>query len=215
MRAGPGVLTPVHRPAAQGNGGLTILAEPNLTTVTGAAVSFLAGGEVPVLVPQGRYSVLQYKPFGVTLILTPTLIKNNRTTLHVHAEVSTISAVKKGNGTDAPDPATQRGDMTTELGSEQALAIRGLFQRQPNQTDDDADKVRLMGDTPVIGALFRSPRFQRGETELVIFVTPDLAKPGTAGRCAARRTGTPASATLSGRSRKTKSGAATRCANAR
>jgi pilus assembly protein CpaC len=163
-------------------GALSILAEPNLTAVTGQTASFLAGGETPVPVPSGQGNMItaQYKPFGVSLEFTPTLIGTNRIALRVRPEVSALSrmgAVKIG-GVDLPGFTVRRADTTVEVASGQTFAIGGLFQRQMSE---DVDKVPGLSEVPVLGQLFQSTRFRRDETELVILVTPYLVKP-TSGR---------------------------------
>jgi pilus assembly protein CpaC len=165
----------------QRNGVINVLAEPNLTAVTGQTAHFLAGGEVPIPVPQGGNGnavTLQYKPFGVSLVFTPVLIKKSRIALHVNPEVSMMSTAGavKVNGVEAPAFMVRRADTTIELASGQTFAIGGLFQRQLSQ-NDDIDKMPFLGDVPVMGALFRSPRFRRNETELVILITAYLVKP--------------------------------------
>jgi pilus assembly protein CpaC len=167
--------------ALKRNGVLTILAEPNLTAVTGETASFLAGGEVPVPIAQpGGVMNVEYKPFGVSLDFTPTIIRTNRIGLHVRPQVSAIAhlGVVKVNGIDLPSFTVRRADTTVEVASGQTFAIAGLFQRQLTQ---DLDKLPLIGDVPVLGALFTSERFRRDETELVILITPYLVKP-TQGR---------------------------------
>jgi pilus assembly protein CpaC len=159
-------------------GALSILAEPNLTAVTGQTASFLAGGEVPVPIPQARGDLItvNYKSFGVSLEFTPTLIRTNRIALHVRPSVSAVSqfgAVKLGNIV-IPSFTVRRAETTVELASGQTFALAGLFQRQMMQ---DVDKVPLLGDIPVLGALFRSDQFRRDETELVILITPYLVDP--------------------------------------
>jgi pilus assembly protein CpaC len=164
--------------AMQRNGMLTILAEPNLTAVTGQSASFLAGGEIPIPVPQGPQGqiTVQYKPFGVSLEFTPTLVGTNRIGLRVRPEVSSLSRVGavKISGIELPSLTVRRADTTVEVASGQTFAIAGLFQRQMTQ---DSDSLPLLGDVPVLGELFRSSRYQRNETELVILITPYLVKP--------------------------------------
>jgi pilus assembly protein CpaC len=164
----------------QRNGVLTILAEPNLTAISGQTASFLAGGEIPIPVAQSGGTVTtEFKTFGVSLVFTPTLIKKNRIALHIHPEVSMLSMATgiKVGGVETPVIMVHRTDTTVELGSGQTFAIGGLFQRQISQSGDDMDKLNFFGDLPVIGALFRSPRFRRNETELVILVTAYVVSP--------------------------------------
>jgi pilus assembly protein CpaC len=163
--------------ALKRNGVLTILAEPNLTAVTGETANFLAGGEVPVPIAQpGGVMNVQYKSFGVSLDFTPTIIRTNRIGLHVRPQVSTIAHLNevKVNGLDLPSFTVRRADTTVEVASGQTFAIAGLFQRQLTQ---DLDKLPLISEVPVLGALFTSERYRRDETELVILITPYLVKP--------------------------------------
>jgi len=158
-------------------GVVTILAEPNLTAVTGQTASFLAGGEIPIPVPQenGR-TTIDYKPFGVSLLFTPTLLPGDRIALRVRPEVSALSAAGgvKIQGFDMPALTVRRADTVVEVASGQTFAIAGLFQRELTH---GADQFPVLGDVPIIGALFRSSRFKRNETELVILITPYLVKP--------------------------------------
>lgn len=160
------------------NGMMTILAEPNLTAATGRAATFLAGGEIPIPVPgnQAGQITVQYKPFGVSLEFTPTLIKTNRIGLRVRPEVSSLSRMGaiKANGVDLPSLMVRRAETTVEVASGQTFAIAGLFQRTMSL---DVDSVPVVADFPILGALFRSARYRRDETELVILITPYLVKP--------------------------------------
>jgi pilus assembly protein CpaC len=158
---------------------VTVLAEPNLTAVTGQTASFLAGGEIPVPVPQdnGR-TTIDYKPFGVSLLFTPTLLPGDRIALRVRPEVSALSASGsiKIEGFDVPALTVRRADTVVEVASGQTFAIAGLFQRELTHS---ADQFPVLGDVPIIGALFRSSRFKRNETELVILITPYLVAPSS------------------------------------
>jgi len=163
--------------ALQQNGIVTILAEPNITAVTGQTASFLAGGEIPVPIPVNQNVVgIEYKPFGVSLLFTPTLLPNQRIAMRVRPEVSSISTVGaiEVQGIKVPALQVRRADTTVELASGQTFAIAGLFQRDGGQ---DIDKFPFLGDVPVLGELFKSTRYRRNETELVILITPYLVKP--------------------------------------
>jgi pilus assembly protein CpaC len=164
--------------ALQRNGMLTILAEPNLTAVTGRPASFLAGGEIPIPTPgnQAGQITVAYKPFGVSLEFTPTLIRTNRIALRVRPEVSSLSKFGsvKANGIELPSLTVRRADTTVEMASGQTFAIAGLFQRQMSL---DYEQTPGITDLPILGPLFRSARYQRDETELVILITPILVKP--------------------------------------
>ncbi|WP_088343477.1 MULTISPECIES: type II and III secretion system protein family protein [Rhodomicrobium] len=165
--------------ALQANGALTVLAEPNLTAVTGETASFLAGGEVPIPVPNGDSGnsiTVQYKPFGVSLSFMPTIVKEGRIGLRVKPEVSSISANTSFavQGFNLPSFTVRRAETVVEVASGQTFALAGLFQREVSRS---VDKLPVLGDVPVLGPLFRSERYQRNETELVILITPYLVNP--------------------------------------
>jgi pilus assembly protein CpaC len=163
--------------ALQQNGIVTILAEPNITAVTGQTASFLAGGEIPVPVPVNQNLVgIEYKPFGVSLLFTPTLLPNQRIAMRVRPEVSSLSAQGAVviQNTRVPALQVRRADTTVEVASGQTFAIAGLFQRNAEQ---DVDKFPVLGEVPVLGDLFKSARYRRNETELVILITPYLVQP--------------------------------------
>ncbi|MFQ3786221.1 type II and III secretion system protein family protein [Halomonas sp. A29] len=165
--------------ALQENGLLQILAEPNITAVTGETASFLAGGEIPIPVPVNRDLVgIEYKQFGVSLLFTPVLLPNDRISLQVRPEVSSLtnSSVQVG-GISVPGLQVRRADTLVEVGSGQTFAIAGLFQRD---TFNNIERIPVLGDIPILGNLFRSRRFQRNETELVILITPYIVEPTSA-----------------------------------
>ncbi|HYB10255.1 MAG TPA: type II and III secretion system protein family protein [Alphaproteobacteria bacterium] len=159
------------------NGLVNILAEPNLTAMSGETASFLAGGEFPIVVPQNTNQVtVEFKPFGVALAFTPVVLESGRISLRVRPEVSQLSntGAVQISGFTIPALSTRRAETTVELGSGQSFAIGGLLQ---NNITDTLNKVPGLGELPVLGALFRSDSFQRNESELVILVTPYLVKP--------------------------------------
>ncbi|MDE2227734.1 MAG: type II and III secretion system protein family protein [Alphaproteobacteria bacterium] len=167
--------------ALENQGLITILAEPNLTAVSGQKASFLAGGEFPVPVPQsgtGGSAVvtIDYKKFGVSLSFVATIINNGRISLHVEPEVSQIdnSTAIQVAGVSVPGLSTRRAETTVELGSGQTFAIGGLIQ---NNVTQNLNKFPWLGDIPILGQLFRSEAFQRNESELVILVTPYVVNP--------------------------------------
>ena len=171
--------------ALEEEGLVSILAEPNLTAMSGETASFLAGGEFPILVPDANGRVtIDFKKFGVSLAFTPTVIGRSRINLHVRPEVSQLSSTNAVNlnGFEVPSLVTRRAETTVELGSGQSFAIAGLLQ---NNVDHDISKFPGLGDIPVLGGLFRSDRFQRDESELVIIVTPYLVRPVSARKLAA------------------------------
>lgn len=163
--------------ALDNEGFLTVLAEPNLTALSGQYASFLAGGEFPIPVPQENGVItIDYRQFGVGLQFTPTVLSNNKINLKVQPEVSQLSSAGAItlNGFNIPALSTRRAETVVELGSGQSFAIGGLLQDNLNR---EAQKFPGLGDLPILGALFRSDRFQRRETELIIIVTPYIVRP--------------------------------------
>lgn len=158
--------------ALEEEGMLTILAEPSLTAMSGKPASFLAGGEFPVpSVDDDGGVTIEFRPFGVSLAFTPTVMSKEKISLTVAPEVSTLSELGEIeiSGFSIPSLATRRAETTVELGSGQTFAIAGLLQ---NNSSNDVDKFPGLGDLPVLGALFRSTEWRRDQTELVILVTP-------------------------------------------
>jgi len=165
--------------ALDSEGLVTVLAEPNLTAVSGAAASFLAGGEYPIPVPQGLGQItIEYKKYGVSLGMVATITDGGRINLMVKPEVSQLSntGAVTINGITVPALTTRRAETTVDLGSGQSFAIAGLMQNNINHT---LQKFPGLGNMPVLGALFRSDRFERNETELVVIVTPYIVHPAS------------------------------------
>jgi pilus assembly protein CpaC len=162
--------------AAQ-DGLVSILAEPNLTALSGETASFLAGGEFPVPVSQALGSVtIEYKQYGVGLAFTPIVLSDGRISMRVRPEVSELSnaGAVTLNGFTVPALTTRRAETTVELGSGQSFMIAGLIR---NTAANNINKAPFLGDLPILGALFRSTNFRREETELVVVVTPYLVRP--------------------------------------
>jgi pilus assembly protein CpaC len=158
-----------------------VLAQPNLTAISGETASFLVGGEFPIPVAQQNNTVtIEFKQFGVSLAFMPTVASDGRITLKVRPEVSQLTnqgavQLSAGNSTiQVPALTVRRAETTVQLGSGQSFAIAGLLQDVANIT---GNSVPILGDLPILGALFRSDNFQRNETELVIVVTPYLVRP--------------------------------------
>ncbi len=157
-----------------------VLAEPNLTAQSGETASFLAGGEFPIPIAQQNNTIsVDYKQYGVSLAFVPTVLAGNRISLKVRPEVSELTtqgavAIANGNLTlNIPALKVRRADTTVELGSGQSFAIAGLLSDTSTQ---NARGLPYLGELPVLGPLFRSTAFQRGQTELVIVVTPYLVR---------------------------------------
>jgi len=167
--------------ALENEGLITVLAEPNLTAMSGQTASFLAGGEFPIITGgDDDRVIIRFKEYGVSLAFTPTVLDGNRINLHVRPEVSqlttmgSISLPLSGGVLEVPALSTRRAETVVELGSGQSFAIGGLLQ---NNIIHEVSKFPGLGDIPVLGRLFRSDRFRHNESELVIIVTPYLVKP--------------------------------------
>lgn len=156
---------------------ITVLAEPNLTAMSGEAANFLAGGEFPIPVPDGDDGItVAFKQFGVSLNFLPIVLGDGRLQINVSTEVSQLStagAVEFG-GFNIPALTKRQARTTVNLNSGQSFAIAGLLQ---NRTNQDVSGVTGLGDVPILGALFRSSQFQRDESELVVIVTPYVVRP--------------------------------------
>lgn len=154
-----------------------VLAEPTLIALSGQSASFLAGGEIPVPVPEALGTTsIQYKSYGVGLTLTPTVLSAQRIALKVAPEASQLdfqNAVTI-NGVSVPAITTRRADTTVELGDGESFVIGGLIDRE---TLSNVSKVPLLGDLPILGAFFKQLNYQQNDKELVIVVTPHLVSP--------------------------------------
>jgi len=158
------------------NGFITLLAEPNLTALSGESANFLAGGEFPIPIPSRDGLGIEFREFGVSLEFSPIVLDSGRISMRVRPEVSDLSSVGAITIAELQIPAivTRRAETTVELGSGQSFAIAGLLQNELNQT---ARQLPFLGNIPILGALFRSDNFLRNETELLIVVTPYLVRP--------------------------------------
>jgi len=177
--AAGGVVANLAIDALEGKGVARTLAEPNLVSLSGDTASFLAGGEFPIPVPGEEGEVtIEYKPFGVSLGFTPTVIDGDVINLVLEAESSAIdnSIVIQNQGITFNGFSTRRTRTTIELRDGQSFAIAGLLQ---DDFVDNAQQLPWVGDVPVLGTLFRSADFRRRQTELVILVTAYLAAAAT------------------------------------
>lgn len=161
--------------ALNSEGLLSTLAEPNLTVMSGEEASFNAGGEIPVSVPVAADAApaIEYKDFGVLLNVKPTVLSPNRISLKVAPTVRTLepsTAVEEGYIF-----RVNKADTHVELADGQSFVLAGLFKSLESNT---LNRLPMLGDLPILGALFRSTSYQRDETELVIICTVHLVKPG-------------------------------------
>jgi len=162
--------------ALKENGLVKILAEPTLVTLSGQEASFLAGGEFPVPLVRAFSADVVFKSFGVGLVFTPTVLSDNKISMRVAPEVSELDFANAVNfgGFVIPALTTRRASTVIELADGQSFAIAGLISESVRE---NVAKFPLLGDIPILGALFRSSEYQKSETELIIIVTPHLVKP--------------------------------------
>jgi len=163
--------------AAVNNGDATFLAEPRLTCKSGASAKFLAGGEIPIPLANGFGNVtVQFKPYGVKLEVSPTVSESGTVTTTVFTELSAVdSSLSIGQ---LPAFITRRTETDVNLRAGETLVISGLFDGSANKT---LEKIPGIGDIPVLGELFKSRQYRRNKTELVIFLTPRIVRPGVNG----------------------------------
>lgn len=168
--------------ALASEGMVRTLAEPNLTVISGQPASFLVGGQFPIPVPGGGLGqvTIEYKNYGVSLGFLPTVFNDGRISIHVAPEVSQLSSQNavtvstSGSSLVVPSLTVRRAETTVELGSGQSFAIGGLLQ---DSVTGNRSLLPFLGDLPILGPAFRDDQFQRGETEVVILVTPYIARP--------------------------------------
>ncbi|AIW16801.1 type II and III secretion system protein family protein [Vibrio tubiashii] len=162
--------------ALASDGTMSILAEPNLTAMSGEDASFLVGGEIPIPLIQGDTATVEYKPFGVNLNFTPVVLGPDRISLKVSPEVSSVTVENQTslNGNVYPSFTSRRASTTIELASGQSFALGGLLQ---SHEIDQIQKLPGVSNIPVLGGLFRSTEYQRRETELIIIATAYLVEP--------------------------------------
>lgn len=193
LSGGAGLLSAFKNPnnhlavdAEKKDGLVKILAEPNIIAISGQEGSFLAGGKI--FIPVARTNAvsglstitLEEKEFGVGLKFLPTVLEGGRINLRVAPEVSELSQTGSPfttvDGTTAilPSFTTRRAQTTVQLGDGQSFAIAGLIKSNVNET---IKRFPVLGEVPVLGALFRSNEFQTDKTELMFVVTPRLVKP--------------------------------------
>ncbi|WP_120077078.1 type II and III secretion system protein family protein [Aurantiacibacter odishensis] len=171
-----GILTALER-----RGFARTLAEPTLVALSGEEASFLAGGEYPIPVTQGSSNdsstiTIQFKQFGVSLGFVPTVLADDTINLRVRPEVSSIDPASSVtlNGITVPGLQTRRASTVIELRDGESFAIAGLLQEDYETV---VRQLPILGSIPILGSLFRSTEFQKGETELLIVVTPRLVQP--------------------------------------
>jgi pilus assembly protein CpaC len=161
----------------EGNNLARVLAQPTLVALSGQSASFLAGGEIPVPVPQSLgTTTISYKPYGIGLSLTPTVLGPERIALKVAPEASQLDFAHAItiDGVSVPALTTRRAETAVELGDGESFVIGGLVDRE---TASNVNKVPVLGDLPIIGAFFKTLQYSQTDRELVIIVTPHLVAP--------------------------------------
>lgn len=177
-------------------GQATLLAEPSMTTISGQAASFLAGGEIPVVMSSGlNGNSVTYKEYGTRLYFTPTVLSHDRINLHVRPEVSQLTDVGavEVSGLTIPALATRRVETSVELGSGDSFVIGGLLQTERNARRSGIPGV---SDIPLLGRLFQSKETGTDERELLMIVTPYIVRPMQANDVALPNKGTNATTNL-------------------
>jgi pilus assembly protein CpaC len=172
------ITTDVKLQALEQKGVIRTLARPNLVAVSGEKASFLAGGEFPYPVPNGQNGVgIEFREYGVKLNFKPEVQDNGLIRMLVAPEVSQLDYTNSVRiaGFDIPGLTERKSSTTVEMRSGTSFAIAGMFQ---HNVSNSVSQTPGLGSIPVLGALFRSARWQRNETELIIVVTPRLAVPG-------------------------------------
>ena len=162
--------------ALESKGVVRTLAEPNLTALSGQQAKFLAGGEYPVPVSDDGTITVEYKPFGVEMEFTPTVVDGDLINLQINASVSSIdgTVTQESDGIQLAAFKRRETSTTVEMRDGESFAIAGLLQ---DDFRDINSQVPWLGDIPILGTLFRSAEYQQAQSELVIIVTPHLVSP--------------------------------------
>jgi pilus assembly protein CpaC len=161
-------------------GGLKTLAEPNLVVANGSVGHFLVGGEFPVIISTssggGTSPTVVYKEFGIKLNFEPKISPNGEIFLHVSQEVSELDFANGVilSGFRIPALKSRKAESGLQLADGQTFVLAGLLDNKVQKT---VSKIPLLGDIPILGALFRSTRFSNNETELMVMVTPKIVRP--------------------------------------
>lgn len=151
-----------------------VLAQPNLTVLSGESASFLVGGEIPILVRDKDSVTVQYKEYGIRLNIAAKVEKRQKIKLHVANELSSVTGSYNFNDYQIPTMRTRRSSSTIELADGDSFVIGGLLSEEDKES---LTKVPFIGDIPILGALARHATTGRNKTELVVFATINLVKP--------------------------------------
>lgn len=151
-----------------------VLAEPNLSVISGETASFLAGGEIPVVTVIDGSTDVEYREYGVRLELMAKVLSDEKIKLSMMPEVSALDNQYENDNYDLPALRTRRARTTVELGDGQSFILGGLLSTEDRET---LRRIPYIGDIPVLGALFRNTATERTKTELVIVATVNLVQP--------------------------------------
>ncbi|OIQ25105.1 pilus assembly protein N-terminal domain-containing protein [uncultured Vibrio sp.] len=151
-----------------------VLAEPNLSVISGEKASFLVGGELPVVTVIDGGTNVEYKEFGVRLELLAKVLRDDKIKLALTPEVSSLDGSYSSDNFDLPALRTRRAQTTVELGDGQSFVLGGLLNSEEKES---LTRIPYIGDIPIIGALFRHTGTERSKTELVIVATVNLVQP--------------------------------------
>jgi pilus assembly protein CpaC len=166
--------------ALHDKGGLKLLAEPNLVVANGSVGNFLVGGEFPVIITTsaggGTSPTVEYKEFGIKLNFEPKISPNGEIFLHVSQEVSELDFANGVimSGFRIPALRSRKAESGLQLADGQTFVLAGLLD---NKISKQVSKFPILGDIPILGALFRSTRYQNNETELMVMITPKIVRP--------------------------------------
>lgn len=164
-----------------------VLAEPTLVTVSGERAAFLCGGEIPILQSIATAGTaaqsVTFEPFGMRLNMIPVLQENGSINLQIAPEERLLNVSigfnVPGSNTVIPGFITRRTQTTVEMRPGQELFIAGLVSANHGR---EVNKTPILGEMPVLGALYRSKAFNKNESELVVSVRPEIILPGTPGQ---------------------------------
>lgn len=151
-----------------------VLAEPNMSVISGGSASFLVGGELPVVTVIDGSTSVSYKEYGIQLNLAANVLRDDKIQLAIRPEVSSLDTQYENETYDLPALKTRKAETTVELGDGQSFVLGGLLN---NEETESLSKIPYIGDIPILGALFRYTQTERKKTELVIVATVSLVKP--------------------------------------
>jgi pilus assembly protein CpaC len=177
-RAYLGILTSITSRInlAVNNGDAYVLATPELSTRSGGEAKFLAGGQIPIVVPASGFSPpsVTYKDYGIKLNIAPTADEQNNIVATIKTEVSSLDPSTSVQGN--PGFLMRQTDSEINVRDGQTIVMSGLVNAD---LSNQIDKLPWLGDIPILGVLFKSTAFRNNRTDLVVFVTPQVVDPSS------------------------------------